>query len=68
MKIIIEHNGVKRSIEGTGFNICALPEDLRIIAETITREDMSGYGWVKIRDQKSDEHAAKPNTPPLSWS
>ncbi len=68
MKIIIEHAGLKRAISGTGFNICASPEDLRTIAEAITRADMQGYGWLQIRDQKPDDHAATPGTKPLAWS
>jgi hypothetical protein len=68
MKIIIEHNGIKRIIEGTGFNICASPEDLKTIAETITSEDPKGYGWMKIRDPQPDEHSAPSNTKPIPWT
>jgi hypothetical protein len=68
MRIIIEHNGIKREIVGSGFNICGSPEDLDRIADIITRKNPQGFGWVQIRDPMPDEHSAKPNTPPLPWA
>lgn len=67
MKIIIEHKGLKRSIEGTGFNICASPQDLLTIADTITRENPTNFGWLKIRDPIPDDHSATKTQIPLAW-
>ena len=68
MKICIEHNGIKRLIEGTGFNICASAEDLKTIADAIADRlsENPGYGWLKIRDPLPDEHCA-PDTKPIPW-
>ena len=69
MKICIEHKGVKRMIEGTGFNICASADDLRAIAAAIDerlRGNPDGYGWTKIRDPLPDEHSA-PESIPIPW-
>jgi hypothetical protein len=68
MKIIIEHKGIKRVIEGTGFNICASAQDIGIIAEAIRRSEMSGFGWIKIREEQPDNHSAAPNTEPIPWT
>lgn len=68
MKIVIEHKGVKRQIEGNGFNICGSQNDLLAIAEQI-RANAEGmvFGWVKIRDEIPDEHYAGPNIQPKAW-
>ena len=68
MKIIISHKGVKRELDGTGFNICACRNDLQQIVKEIELaldRDFS-YGWVTVRDPIPDEHAIK-NTQPISW-
>lgn len=69
MKLVIAHNGVKRIIYGTGFNICASREDLETIAEVIAKlPEGFSYGWVKVRDPVKDEHSAGPDTTPSPWS
>lgn len=67
MRIIIEHNGVKRVLEGDGFNICGSAVDLRRIADAIQSDDLAIYGWVKVRDTKPDPHFAGANVEPLPW-
>jgi len=68
MKIIIEHYGTKRVIEGDGFNICGSAEDLNAIASQIQESvrDSACYGWHEIREKSSDPHLAR-NEPPLPW-
>ena len=69
MKIIIAHKGIKRVIDGDGFNICGNKEDLMVIADQILRQMHEGFafGWVEIRDVEPDQHSGKPNTEPLPW-
>jgi hypothetical protein len=70
MKIAIEHHGLKRGIEGTGFNICGSRDDLLLIANQIKeradRESFS-YGWIKIRHETTDEHSAGGNSATFNW-
>jgi len=71
MKIIIEHDHVKRELSGTGFNICGSREDLMRITETIQSHIIGtsfGYGWIKVRDDGLDEHSAGPNSETRPWA
>ena len=69
MKIVIEHNRVKREIVGDGFNICASRADFQrrvdVLTQELERPDWV-YGWIKVRDVAPDTHSAD-NTSPLPW-
>ena len=69
MNITIEHRRLKRSIEGSGFNICGSKEDLLRIAGQILRGASDAdfaFGWVEVRDEVPDQHRGSGN-PPLAW-
>jgi hypothetical protein len=71
MKIIIEHKGVQRQIEGTGFNVCGSATDMLAIADQIKAKAESlqfAYGWIQVRDPMPDEHCAGPDTQPKAWN
>jgi len=69
MKIIIEHYGVKRKLEGTGFNLCGSQKELMEIADQIKKQagESFHYGWIQIRDSLPDDHFSGPNSVPLPW-
>jgi len=66
MKIIIEHEGTKREINGP-FNICIKEKDLITLSNKLNkvRKRKGGfyYGWIKIKE--SAEFLA--NTEPKPW-
>ncbi len=68
MKIVISHKGVKREIEGDGFNICASSQDFKTIVDGIQNANVACYGWIRIRDPETDKHCSGPNTPPKPWT
>lgn len=69
MKIIIEHQRVRRELIGSGFNIYGSREDLLTISNQLRElADTFAYGWVQIRDAKPDEHAAGLHTSAIPWS
>ncbi len=66
MKIVIEHGKIKREINGP-FNICGSNEDLRAVADAISRALEStarSYGWVEIVGTPQRNN---PNTLPVAW-
>lgn len=65
MKLAIEHEAVKRSIDGP-FEICGSSSDLLRVAECIRNalEGGMAYGWVTIADKVP---SCPPNTPPIGW-
>lgn len=68
MNIIINQNGVKRSIEGA-FAICLNRQDAKRIVELIQHELESNrhiFGWIPIYDRPNA--GMIPNTEPLPWS
>jgi hypothetical protein len=70
VKILIEHYGLKRALEGTGFNICGSREDLLRIANQIKERadsDQFSYGWIKIRNDEPDEHYARDYPKAIHW-
>lgn len=68
MEIIIEHKGIKRVIEGTGFNICASDQDLETIVNALSHRERHVYGWIKVRDPQPDEHFGGPAIAPRPWA
>ena len=61
MKLIIEHQGIKREIRGP-FNICGDRRSLMCIANRII-DAAPHYGWVLIYETE----AGKANLAPISW-
>lgn len=56
MKIIIQHKGIARTIDGP-FQICGSNQDLSHFCETLTKEiddTKFSYGWVTINTQPQD--------------
>lgn len=74
MKIVIEHDGLKRTIDGE-FRICGAADDLVRLAEQITRQaehridsttGLGSYGWVDIREPIGNDPRSV-NCPPVGW-
>lgn len=73
MKIIVEHDGVKREIAGS-FNVCGSASDLRSMARQILGgleawKEVHGhdgtFGWVPVLDNRPVVSVA--NQKPLPW-
>jgi hypothetical protein len=67
MKVIINHNGVPREIEGP-FDICIGKEDLDQIYRILKKKRKKGwhFGWINISDPR-ERTESSPNTKPLKW-
>jgi hypothetical protein len=67
MKIIIEHDTVKREINGA-FSVCGSYDDLRRVAreilKTVGEDDHHTFGWVEIHEPLPCVAGSKP----LPWA
>lgn len=64
MKITLDHNGIKRSIDGE-FSICMSRTDMERICILLKNNLMHefSFGWIEIRDNLP----FTPNQSPLPW-
>lgn len=74
MKVIIEFDGLKRTIDGD-FRLCGDAAVLRFMAEQIIKatdgkiNEETGcgtYGWIEVRDPMPHDPRAD-NCPPIAW-
>jgi hypothetical protein len=64
MKIIINQDGIKRSLEGP-FEICLSKDDLQTLLSCLRHhEDSHVYGWIVIQDNTV---RSTPNSDPIPW-
>ena len=64
MKVIIDHKGIKREIDGS-FQLCLGAGDAgRLIKALQEHYDDGGYGWVEVPDQVP---ASAASTEPIPW-
>ncbi len=68
MKIAIDHNGIKREIDGP-FSICVSGADLARIYRKLRKAHKKGhfYGWIRIKDNGKMD-SGTPNTKPTPWN
>jgi len=64
MKIIIEHDGVKREIKGL-FRVCLGENDLKTMIQCLSQkhEEKKSYGWIDICERPIPGLDLRP----LSW-
>lgn len=72
MKLIVDHQAIKRQIDGA-FEICGSGRDLLRLADCIKGAVEGGggehpelfYGWITVCDAVQ---SSPPNTPPREWT